>query len=83
MASPEEHYLLSTVLVTGGSGGLASQILQLFSQHGCGQLNSIDLREPSHHLKGITAPSSGLGNKRPECPGAQPGRRYRRCPKVG
>ncbi|EAW20260.1 C-3 sterol dehydrogenase/C-4 decarboxylase family protein [Aspergillus fischeri NRRL 181] len=26
---------LSTVLVTGGSGGLASQILQLFSQRGC------------------------------------------------
>lgn len=54
MASPKEHCLLSTVLVTGGSGGLASQILQLFSQRGCRQLHSIDLREPSHHLKGIT-----------------------------
>lgn len=54
MASPEEHCSLSTVLVTGGSGGLASQILQLFSQRGCGQLHSIDLREPSHHLEGIT-----------------------------
>ena len=54
MASPKEHCSLSTVLVTGGSGGLASQILQLFSQRGCEQLHSIDLREPSHHLTGIT-----------------------------
>lgn len=54
MASPEGHCSLSKVLVTGGSGGLASQILQLFLQHGCRQLHSIDLREPSHHLKDIT-----------------------------
>ncbi|KAI1526240.1 hydroxysteroid dehydrogenase [Pyrenophora tritici-repentis] len=45
---------LSTVLVTGGSGGLASQILQLFSQRGCEHLHSIDLRHPLRRLDGIT-----------------------------
>ncbi|GIJ82260.1 erg26, C-3 sterol dehydrogenase [Aspergillus pseudoviridinutans] len=52
----EEHSSLSrsTVLVTGGSGGLASQILQLFSQRGCKSLHSIDLRQPSHLLNGVT-----------------------------
>ncbi|RHZ47894.1 hypothetical protein CDV55_101023 [Aspergillus turcosus] len=45
---------LSTVLVTGGSGGLASQILHLFSQRGCKSLHSIDLRQPSHLLNGVT-----------------------------
>jgi sterol-4alpha-carboxylate 3-dehydrogenase (decarboxylating) len=45
---------LSTVLVTGGSGGLASRILQLFSQRGCEDLHSIDLRHPLHCLDGIT-----------------------------
>lgn len=44
---------LSTVLVTGGSGGLASQILQLFSQRGCKSLHSIDLRQPSHLVNGV------------------------------
>lgn len=43
----------STVLVTGGSGGLASQILRLFSQHGCKQLHSVDLRQPSCPLDGV------------------------------
>lgn len=45
---------LSTVLVTGGSGGLASQILQLFSQRGCAHLHSIDLRQPFHRLENVT-----------------------------
>jgi sterol-4alpha-carboxylate 3-dehydrogenase (decarboxylating) len=51
----EEHSVLhsSTVLVTGGSGGLASQILRLFSKHGCKQLHSVDLRQPSRPLEGI------------------------------
>ena len=43
----------STVLVTGGSGGLASQILRLFSQHGCKQLHSVDLRQPACPLDGV------------------------------
>lgn len=56
MATPEEHSPLSLgrVLVTGGSGGLASQILQLFSQRGCEHLHSIDLRQPSRRLDGVT-----------------------------
>ncbi|KAE8364797.1 hypothetical protein BDV27DRAFT_144949 [Aspergillus caelatus] len=44
----------STVLVTGDSGGLASQIFQLFSQGGCKHLHSIDLRQPAHRLDGVT-----------------------------
>ncbi|KAH7379600.1 C-3 sterol dehydrogenase/C-4 decarboxylase family protein [Pyrenochaeta sp. MPI-SDFR-AT-0127] len=43
----------STVLVTGGSGGLANQILQLFSQHGCKRLHSVDLRQPPRYLDGV------------------------------
>jgi sterol-4alpha-carboxylate 3-dehydrogenase (decarboxylating) len=52
----DEHSPLrqSTLLVTGGSGGLASQILHLFSQRGCKSLHSIDLRQPSHPLNGVT-----------------------------
>ena len=49
-----EELNLSTVLVTGGSGGLASQILQLFSQRGCAQLHSVDLRQPYRRLEGVT-----------------------------
>lgn len=63
MTIPEEHSLsLSTVLVTGGSGGLASQILQLFSQRGCEHLHSIDLRRPSRHLDGVTYHIGDLTN---------------------
>jgi sterol-4alpha-carboxylate 3-dehydrogenase (decarboxylating) len=55
MSIPEKHPLsLSTVLVTGGSGGLASQILQLFSQRGCEHLHSLDLRRPLRQLDGVT-----------------------------
>lgn len=54
------HLASHTVLVTGGSGGLASQILQLLSQHGCKQLHSIDLREPAQHLKDITYHTADL-----------------------
>lgn len=43
----------STVLVTGGSGGLASQILRLFSHHGCKRLHSVDLRQSPCQLDGI------------------------------
>ncbi|KAF2126703.1 C-3 sterol dehydrogenase/C-4 decarboxylase family protein [Dothidotthia symphoricarpi CBS 119687] len=57
MAMPPETPLLNPntiVLVTGGSGGLASQILHLFSQQGSQNLHSIDLRQPSHHLNNVT-----------------------------
>ncbi|RHZ61445.1 C-3 sterol dehydrogenase/C-4 decarboxylase family protein [Aspergillus thermomutatus] len=54
LAEERSPLRLSTVLVTGGSGGLASQILQLFSQRGCKSLHSIDLRPPSHRLNGVT-----------------------------
>lgn len=50
----EDDCAQSTILVTGGSGGLASQILQLFLHRGCEKLHSIDLREPFHHLQDIT-----------------------------
>lgn len=53
MAALEEHHM-GTVLVTGGSGGLASQILQLFSQRGCSHLHSIDLRQPPCRLESVT-----------------------------
>lgn len=53
MATPGECNL-GTVLVTAGSGGLASQILQLFSQRGCTHLHSIDPRQPRHHLQMVT-----------------------------
>ncbi|KAJ5198472.1 C-3 sterol dehydrogenase/C-4 decarboxylase family protein [Penicillium cinerascens] len=63
MAMPEENSLsLGTVLVTGGSGGLASQILQLFSQRGCEHLHSIDLRQPLRHLEGVTYHIGDLTN---------------------
>lgn len=51
---------LGTVLVTGGSGGLASQILQLFSQRGCALLHSIDLRQPHHSLEAVTYHTADL-----------------------
>ncbi|KAF9729818.1 3-beta hydroxysteroid dehydrogenase/isomerase [Paraphaeosphaeria minitans] len=56
MATLEQHSLLNQrrILITGGSGGLASQILQLFSQRGCEYLHSVDLRQPSRRLDGIT-----------------------------
>ena len=44
----------STILVTGGSGGLASQILRLFLQRGCQHIHSLDLRHPLQRLDGIT-----------------------------
>lgn len=53
MATSEKHYPLGTVLVTGGSGGLASQILELFSQRGCEHLHSLDLRQPSRRLNNV------------------------------
>lgn len=53
MTTSGEHNL-GIVLVTGGSGGLASQILELFSQRGCTHLHSIDLRQPRHHLDNVT-----------------------------
>lgn len=49
-------------LVTGGSGGLASQILQLFSDRGCKYLHSVDLRQPSRRLDGITYHQADLTN---------------------
>lgn len=52
MTAIEEHQL-GKVLVTGGSGGLASQILRLLVRHGCANLHSIDLREPPCHLKSV------------------------------
>ncbi|RAH75436.1 C-3 sterol dehydrogenase/C-4 decarboxylase family protein [Aspergillus aculeatinus CBS 121060] len=54
MAEGHTHLSRSTVLVTGGSGGLASRILQLFAERGCNHLHSLDLREPSHHLPGVS-----------------------------
>ncbi|RAL11845.1 C-3 sterol dehydrogenase/C-4 decarboxylase family protein [Aspergillus homomorphus CBS 101889] len=55
MAIPEAHAHLtqSTILVTGGSGGLASRILQLFAERGSKHLHSLDLRPPSHPLPGV------------------------------
>ncbi|KAB8199177.1 hypothetical protein BDV34DRAFT_207376 [Aspergillus parasiticus] len=43
VAAPKESATLSqtTIIITGGSGGLASQILQLFSQRGCKHLHSL------------------------------------------
>lgn len=52
MTAPHEHQL-GSVLVTGGSGGLASRILQLLVHHGCTHLHSIDLREPACRLKNV------------------------------
>ncbi|KAB8214282.1 hypothetical protein BDV33DRAFT_228416 [Aspergillus novoparasiticus] len=56
VAAPKESATLSqtTIIITGGSGGLASQILRLFSQRGCKHLRSIDLRQPAHRLDGVT-----------------------------
>ncbi|KAK6819848.1 hypothetical protein RU639_007153 [Aspergillus parasiticus] len=56
VAAPKESATLSqnTIIITGGSGGLASQILRLFSQRGCKHLHSIDLRQPAHRLDGVT-----------------------------
>ncbi|KAH3540829.1 hypothetical protein KXV64_005360 [Aspergillus fumigatus] len=54
MTAEHSPLSLSTVLVTGGSGGLASKILELFSQRGCKRLHSIDIRQPSHLLHGVT-----------------------------
>ncbi|RAH50582.1 C-3 sterol dehydrogenase/C-4 decarboxylase family protein [Aspergillus brunneoviolaceus CBS 621.78] len=54
MVEGNTHLSRSTVLVTGGSGGLASRILQLFAERGCNQLHSLDLREPSHYLPGVS-----------------------------
>ncbi|KAI0588350.1 C-3 sterol dehydrogenase/C-4 decarboxylase family protein [Pyrenophora tritici-repentis] len=44
----------STILITGGNGGLASQMLKLFSQRGCSHLHSVDLQLPLHRLEEIT-----------------------------
>jgi sterol-4alpha-carboxylate 3-dehydrogenase (decarboxylating) len=44
---------LGTVVVTGGSGGLASQILQQLSDQG-DSVHSIDIRHPLKSLNGVT-----------------------------
>lgn len=54
MAEEHSPLRLSTVLITSGSGDLASQILQLFSRRGCKSLHSINLRQPSHLVDGVT-----------------------------
>ncbi|KAF7516378.1 hypothetical protein G7054_g14182 [Neopestalotiopsis clavispora] len=56
MAASEETSFLSgnVVLITGGSGGLASQILRVFLRVGCAQLHSLDTRQPSCRLDGVT-----------------------------
>ena len=45
---------LGTVLVTGGSGGLASQILQQISLIGRPSVHSIDIRLPIKPINGVT-----------------------------
>ncbi|PYI34464.1 C-3 sterol dehydrogenase/C-4 decarboxylase family protein [Aspergillus indologenus CBS 114.80] len=64
MTTPDghSHLIQSTILVTGGSGGLASRILQLFAERGCEHLHSLDLREPSHYLPGVNYHTGDLTN---------------------
>ncbi|RMZ72404.1 C-3 sterol dehydrogenase C-4 decarboxylase family [Pyrenophora seminiperda CCB06] len=64
MPTHNDHSLLnsSTILVTGGSGGLASQLLQLFSQYGCKHLHSVDLRPPHRRLNGVAYHTGDLGD---------------------
>lgn len=45
---------LGTVLVTGGSGGLASQIIQQVSEFGGTSVHSIDIRHPIKSVNGVT-----------------------------
>lgn len=45
---------LGTVLVTGGSGGLASQILQQISAFKRTSVHSIDIRRPIKRVNGVT-----------------------------
>lgn len=45
---------LGTVLVTGGSGGLASQILRQMSTSGGTTLHSIDIRHPATPVDQVT-----------------------------
>ena len=45
---------LGTVLVTGGSGGLASQILQQLSKSEGTRIHSIDIRQPTKSIDGVT-----------------------------
>ena len=52
MASPEEHCSLSTVLVAAAA--LPARFSSFSRSVAAGNYISIDLREPSHHLKGIT-----------------------------
>ncbi|RAH48746.1 NAD(P)-binding protein [Aspergillus brunneoviolaceus CBS 621.78] len=60
MSEEDSRSSLGTVLVTGGCGGLASQILQLFAERGYKQLHSIDLRQPAHCLSGVEYYSGDL-----------------------
>ena len=52
MTSPEEHCSLSTVLVAAAA--LPARFSSFSHSVAAGNYISIDLREPSHHLKGIT-----------------------------
>ncbi|KJX96733.1 hypothetical protein TI39_contig603g00023 [Zymoseptoria brevis] len=53
---------LGTVLVTGGSGGLANQILLLLltSRRVCSHLHSLDLRPPPEPINGVQYHTAGL-----------------------
>lgn len=55
---------LGTVLVTGGSGGLANQILTLLaSRRACSQLHSVDLRPPPESVTSVTYHTADLTNE--------------------
>nr|POF22395.1 sterol-4-alpha-carboxylate 3-dehydrogenase, decarboxylating [Quercus suber] len=51
--APRNTGEFGVVLVTGGSGGLAGQILTLFSNRKCATLHSIDIREPAQRVPGV------------------------------
>ncbi|KAM0722111.1 hypothetical protein Q7P37_001552 [Cladosporium fusiforme] len=52
--SPHARINLGTVLVTGGSGGLASQILRQLLEHEGTAVHSIDIRHPADRISGVT-----------------------------
>ncbi|KAL9529029.1 Sterol-4-alpha-carboxylate 3-dehydrogenase [Sphaerulina musiva] len=55
---------LGTVLITGGSGGLANQILTLLaSRRACSQLHSVDLRPPPEPVTSVTYHTADLTNE--------------------
>ncbi|KAF2719032.1 C-3 sterol dehydrogenase/C-4 decarboxylase family protein [Polychaeton citri CBS 116435] len=62
MAVPE-HHNLGKVIVTGGSGGFASQVLKLLPQWGSAALHSLDIREPATYLDGVTYHIADLTDK--------------------